>query len=950
MSADLQQALGEALRDRYEVTGEIGRGGMSVVFSATDRRHGRPVAIKVLRSELAGSVGVDRFLREIQIEARLQHPNILPLLDSGRMGEVPYCVLPLVTGPSLRDRLQREGQLPIDEALRIVTEVAGALAHAHRSGVVHRDVKPENILLTDGRAVLADFGIARAISSAATDRFTSEGIVVGTPAYMSPEQAGGASNLDGRSDLYSLGVILFEMLAGEPPFAGRNADAIVAKHRFEAPPSITTLRRTVPEPVALALARVLSKSPADRFPDANALADALHAPVASRSIWRSTTVRASAGVGSAIVLAAVWTFWPTPALGENAIAVFPVRDPQGGAGAALMSDQVAYAIELALDHARPLRWEHGWDWLSPEDRKDPVRVDARLQGRLARRHRVRFFIEGQITRTDTSTAVTLKLFDAKNDSLVAMESAAATAGADIASLGLRATNQLLVRWLAPERSREVQPLLAMSPAALALQLQGEREYRAARFARALDLFERAFSQDSFAYAAVKAAQAASWLNLLERAEGHANRAVLRSATLPAQYRPFALGLQAYLTGRADSAVRMLRAALAVAPDWDEAHMALGEVYYHLLPSFTRLDSMAMAQFAQSSVSDQAFTPPLTHLAEAAAREGNVTALNRYIDRLQASGADRSWILMLVLMRDCLAGQDASRWSVAAREDATAVLSAVKSLGVTVAQPECSDAGARALLGIDSLEAGHRWAALLATVGQHMAQGRSPEALRALDSARTAGTSNVLYVYVLGAVAGLPFGERADEVVRFARNAYGSSYERANPALPDSRGASALWIVAVWHRIRGQRDMVEGISARLAGAADTAPDNRRLVQISRAVAGHAALARADTAAAIQVFEALVSNARRDSLTFDHFEPLAIERLTLAELLFARKQFQPALEVASAFDHPEPVSFLAFLPRSLRIRAEAAESLREPQLATRFRNRLSQLNRAGGPGPR
>src|SRR5688572_17828044 len=179
MPGDLQQALGAALGDRYEVTGEIGRGGMSVVVSATDRRHSRPVAIKVLRTELAGTVGTDRFLQEIQFEARLQHPNILPLLDSGSISDVPYCVLPFVAGPSLRDRLQREGQLPIPDAIAIASEVASALAHAHRAGIVHRDVKPENILLSDGHALLADFGIARAISTAATDRFTTEGIVVG---------------------------------------------------------------------------------------------------------------------------------------------------------------------------------------------------------------------------------------------------------------------------------------------------------------------------------------------------------------------------------------------------------------------------------------------------------------------------------------------------------------------------------------------------------------------------------------------------------------------------------------------------------------------------------------------------------------------------------------------------------------------------------------------------
>ncbi len=224
-----------ALATHYRIERELGRGGMAVVYLAHDLRHERPVALKVLHPELAQTLGTDRFLREIKLAARLQHPHIVSVHDSGevRTGEGPACLwftMPYIEGESLRDRLQRERQLPIEEAVRMTREVALALDFAHRHGIIHRDVKPENILLVDDQALVADFGIGRAIDSAsADDQITNTGFAIGTPAYMSPEQAVGQRDIDGRTDVYSLGVVLYEMLAGEPPFGGPTAQAIMAK-------------------------------------------------------------------------------------------------------------------------------------------------------------------------------------------------------------------------------------------------------------------------------------------------------------------------------------------------------------------------------------------------------------------------------------------------------------------------------------------------------------------------------------------------------------------------------------------------------------------------------------------------------------------------------------------------------------------------------------------------
>jgi tetratricopeptide (TPR) repeat protein len=273
------------LRDRYTLERELGEGGMARVWIATDVRHHRPVALKVLRPELALSGVADRFLREVRVLAELQHPHILALLDSGLLpvapgGErlCPYYVMPLVRGETLRDRLSREGQLPLETATAITTQVAAALDYAHKHGVVHRDVKPENLLLADDQVYLADFGIASALESAVGSRLTETGLALGTPAYMSPEQASAERRIDGRSDQYGLACVVYEMLAGEPPFSGPTAQAIIAKRLSGPAPSIGVLRPSLPACVAAAMARALAQASADRFPTAGAFAAALHTP------------------------------------------------------------------------------------------------------------------------------------------------------------------------------------------------------------------------------------------------------------------------------------------------------------------------------------------------------------------------------------------------------------------------------------------------------------------------------------------------------------------------------------------------------------------------------------------------------------------------------------------------------------------------------------------------
>ena len=328
MEQELLGRLRTALADRYAFERELGRGGTAVVYLARDRKHDRSVALKVMLPHIALAIGADRFQREITIAAKLTHPHILPLHDSGEAGGLLYYVMPFVRGESLRDRIGREGQLPVGDAIRIGVEVASALDHAHREGVVHRDIKPENILLEGGYAIVADFGIARAKSAAENASITQTGIAVGTPTYMSPEQSVGAQDIDGRSDLYSLGCVVYEMLTGEPPYKGESLRQLLVRHSIDPVPSARAARPEVPAHIDHALTTALAKDPSDRFATAREFAQALEVPSsatkATETFWgRVRSVFAKPTVASRQATSASPAMIPgaAPASGKTTQAV-----------------------------------------------------------------------------------------------------------------------------------------------------------------------------------------------------------------------------------------------------------------------------------------------------------------------------------------------------------------------------------------------------------------------------------------------------------------------------------------------------------------------------------------------------------------------------------------------------------------------------------------------------
>src|SRR6184192_3915684 len=351
--------LQAALAERYTIERELGRGGMATVYLATDLKHHRQVAIKVLKPELAAAVGPQRFLREIETAARLQHPHILPLHDSGDADGFLYYVMPYVEGESLRQRLVREKQLPLEDALQITGAVASALSYAHSHDVVHRDIKPENILLSGGEAVVADFGIARALVAAGADKLTDTGLAVGTPGYMSPEQAMAEPRIDGRADTYALGCVLYEMLAGHPPFLGTTAQEILARHTLDPVPPLRTIRRELPEAIEHAVRKALAKAPADRWRSPAAFSEALGRAVAPPSVTRRAARSlglVAVGVAALVAGYVVLTRRPgSSAQPSQSIAVLPFQNVGGDVNNEPFSDGMTDEITTALGKVEGLR-------------------------------------------------------------------------------------------------------------------------------------------------------------------------------------------------------------------------------------------------------------------------------------------------------------------------------------------------------------------------------------------------------------------------------------------------------------------------------------------------------------------------------------------------------------------------------------------------------------------
>jgi serine/threonine-protein kinase len=508
------EQLAKALGDRYRVDRELGRGGMAVVYLAEDLKHERMVALKVLRPELTAALGAERFLREIKITARLDHPHILPLLDSGEAGDILYYVMPHVEGESLRDRMGREGQLPLEDALQMAQEVADALGYAHSHDVIHRDIKPENILLSGGHARVADFGIARAITTAAGGRLTETGIAIGTPLYMSPEQLSAEGALDGRSDLYSLGVVLYEMLAGEPPYTGPTAQAVLARKSSGDIPKISTIREAVPSGVEAAVLRALAKTPADRFVTAQQFSQALvpstdgSPPVSPKK--RGSSIKLAATAVVVLVVVALGATGRLPWMVRPAAAeFFNERDPVVVAEFENQTDQPAMGLALReavttdLDQSPYVTVVDRAELATVLDRMrlaDTVELGVAIATEIARREGYPAVVAGSVTQLGDGYQLAVRIIEASTGNVaIRLRETAADKGEVVDALEklVRLARRHLGESLGSVRRSE--PLPAVTTASLeALQLSAEGTVYGYRgeYEAAISLLEQAVRIDT----------------------------------------------------------------------------------------------------------------------------------------------------------------------------------------------------------------------------------------------------------------------------------------------------------------------------------------------------------------------------------------------------------------------------------------------------------------------
>jgi hypothetical protein len=612
--------LAAALADRYRVERELGRGGMAVVYLGYDLRHDRPVALKVLRPELAVSVGAERFVREIRFAARLQHPHILPLHDSGGVPAEPtappilWYAMPLVEGESLRERLRRDGQQPVAEALRWTAELADALAYAHAHGIVHRDIKPENVLLTatgtGGHALLADFGVARALETVGSERLTETGLALGTPAYMSPEQSLGSGAVDARSDLYSLGCVLYELLIGEPPYTGPTAQAIVAKRLTDPVPSVRRLRERVPPEVDAILERLLAKSPADRYATAGELSAALAAVPVSPGGAAAAGPRASAppfppppeavaargGRLRRVILIAIALLVitagavvarrvigkgtrPTAALDLNAVAVLPFRITAPDRSLDYLGEGIVDLLAVKLDGSAGPRAVPARQLLAELRYQPGMAIPPDVADAAARHTGAGRVLDGSLVRSGAGVELSASLRRTDGGGRPVHASAAGSLDS-LPALVDRLAAQLLAS------ENDVLPLLGelSSARAISAYLRGTAADRRGRYQEAAADFGQALAEDStFALAALAQITVANRFNDLE-VVGRAERlAWTYRERLGPKGRLLLRGLAGPKYPEASSQIAQIAAlqdAVSAAPEVPDAWFELGDMQLH----------------------------------------------------------------------------------------------------------------------------------------------------------------------------------------------------------------------------------------------------------------------------------------------------------------------------------------------------------------------------------
>jgi serine/threonine-protein kinase len=547
----VEERLRSALSRRYRIEREVGSGGMAAVYLATDLKHNRKVAVKALRPDLGEALGVQRFLREVDVAARLTHPHILPLHDSGEADGLLYFVMPFVEGESLQARLRREKQLPLDDAIQFAREIADALAYAHQQGVIHRDIKPANILLEAGHAVLADFGIAQAVAEVDDARLTGSGVTLGTPAYMSPEQASGQGELDGRSDQYSLACVLYEMLVGQPPFTGPTEESVVRQHLTADPPDVTQLRPSVGPGLPEILRKALEKTPADRFPLVREFGAALRSVIpaditgpvstpAPGAAERKNRRHAARWLVSAVTTAVLVIGGGFIFLGSTNDFGFSMRDWilitdfQNATGESVFDRSLNTALAIGLEQSNHLNVfpkTRVAETLQRMLREDTGVIDEELGGEIARRENLTVLVVPSIDKVGSTYMLGIRMIDPLTGEDVLSRSMQAD-GPDEVLPALDRLARRLRRDLGESLysvTRQSVPLgQATTPSLEALEAwsEGQFHWGQRRFDEAVSLFQRAIELDSsFAMAHQELGGAYYYMGDRQNGERHFETAV-----------------------------------------------------------------------------------------------------------------------------------------------------------------------------------------------------------------------------------------------------------------------------------------------------------------------------------------------------------------------------------------------------------------------------------------
>jgi tetratricopeptide (TPR) repeat protein len=969
--------LSGVINERYSIEREIGRGGMATVYLARDIRHGSRVALKILTSDFASMVSGERFTREIRITAGLQHPHILPVFDSGAYNGLPYYVMPFVDGPTLAEKIRKDGALSIEDALEIAAEVADALQHAHAQGIVHRDIKPSNILLAHGHAVVADFGVARAVEAIGEHDLTRTGIAVGTAAYMSPEQAAG-EEVDGRSDVYSLGCVLYEMIAGVPPYTAPTARALMAKHWTDDVPSLRAVRSSVRSSIEALVQKTMAKRQIDRFQTAGQLEDAIKnvsteerlaaigytpseeqpaysPPSGDMTATNTSTLTAAPSIktseyiggflrGALAVLAVVavalgaWRFSRPreSGLDRNRVVIYPLVVPDDFKGSRNVGEDIGTMIGTALDGTAHIRWIDGWPLLTPGVRQDIRTLSGTDARNIARSRRAAWYLTGRLVARGDSAEVFLELNDVAGDSTVARGRAIGVA-TDAWRTGLHAINALLPSLIPPgiERQSLLDEWNDRNPTAVASFLLGESAFRRVHLSEALQHYRDALKADStFGLAAIRGAQAAAWNHRSDEAAMFI-QAALRQPMSP-RYTHFARGYEAYNNGAADSAVRELNRGIALDPEMSAAWMQLGEVYTHLLPKTGHLDSLARVAFDEAHRLDPSARNLLLHSIEIRLREGEIAEAGVMVRDFLKGDPDTLLAEQIKVMYSCArSGTQAVDWRDAARRHPLAVLASSNSFKGGAQWLPCAMRGYEAVMRSDTsvAAAGRRWSSTVGLASSYLALNQPAEARAVIDSSIARGWGGSSFFLTAGVVSP-EMRDAARATAAKDEKTFGPNYSAATTLL-------RLWQLGVFESLYGRKEVAAAVARSLADQAKASGAGTDL-RLAKSMAAFSTLARGDSASAMKMFDSIVGDPVPGAeIVWDVAAPRGMERLTLARMLVKRRDYRKAIDVANVFDTAWPSVYLLYVPASLELRAEAAAAIPDGAMASRFRSRLAAL---------